>query len=83
VWEKLFDYSVYRLSGLDHDQDLPRPAQAADKFFDTSRWSDSFSFGSARRELVRNFFCPVKNRYREAFTFHVENQVLAHYRQAN
>ena len=80
---ELSDDGVNRRTGLDHDHRFARASKSAHELFHRGRRLDVFPLGAFRRELFGDGCRPIENGDLKPFRLHVENEVLAHHRQAD
>ena len=77
------DHHVDRFAGLDHHHDFARLLQRADQFLDGARRLDIFSFGATGREFLGDLCGAIKNGDRKSLGVHIQDEVFAHYSQAD
>jgi len=82
IGQQGFDDPVDHGASLDHDHHSAGSFQAGTQFFDGMRADDRLSGAPAADELVNLAGRAVEYRYREAMACHVEDEVLAHDREA-
>ena len=83
VGDDLFDERVHRGAGLHEHHYLARAFEVGAQLFDAVASDKVFVFSSAFHKGVDFRHRAVEHRYREALTFHVENEVFAHHGQSN
>ena len=77
------DDRIHRRACFHHDHGFARPLERPDEFLHRFRRLDISSLRAAGCESLGHFGRAVKNSNRKSFRFHVENEVLAHHRQAD
>ena len=77
--DQLLDEVVHGLSGLDHQEDLAGALERSHEILEAVGSVDVLALAASFDESVNLFYRAVEYTDVEAFAFHIEDQVLAHY----
>jgi hypothetical protein len=82
-WQKGLDEVIHDPAGLDHQHHLAGPFQGSNQLLEAVAADDRHSPRRAFEEIVDTVGGAVEYRHAKAVVCHVQDQVLAHYRESD
>src|SRR6185312_818854 len=81
--QEMLDELIHRLACLYHQHHAAWALELRHHFLNRMRADDFGALGFIRQEMIHLFHRAIKSDHGESVIVHVQNQVLAHYRQSN